>query len=288
VPRLLFMVEAARTSALGAGAGRRAIRSRRSPNEKQPWRELPPLDGIVESQFVRPLYLGDAILPFRCLSPRSAVIPWDGQALLDSSNERLDYYPGLAAWWRRAEALWDTHRSSTTRLSLAKQLNYRGKLTQQFPAAPHRVVYSGSGMYLAAARVSDPSAVIEHALYWAAAADLDEARYLTAVLNSQALTELVRPLQGRGEHNPRHFDKYIFQIPIPLYDPEHETHRELVALAQIAEQVSAAVELPGGVSFQALRRRIRAAVEESGIGQTIDVLVSKLIRAPNGGAEGNG
>jgi hypothetical protein len=278
VPRVLFMVEAARTSTLGTGAGRRAVRSQRSPNEKRPWRELPPLDGVVESQFVRPLHLGETVLPFRCLPPRLAVIPWDGQALLDSSNERLDYYPSLAAWWRNAERLWMAHRSSE-RLSLAERLDYRRGLTQQAPAAAHRVVYSKGGMYLAAARLSDPSAVIDHKLYWAAAADVDEARYLTATLNSRTLTELVRPLQARGEHNPRDFDKYVFQIPIPLYDSEQEIHRELVVLAGKAEQISANVALPAGVSFQAVRRRIRAAIDESGIGHTIDALVSKLIRA---------
>jgi hypothetical protein len=63
-------------------------------------------------------------------------------------------------------------------------------------------------MYMAAARISDRSAVIDTTLYWAAVADVDEARFLTAVLNSETLTRLVRPLQARGEHNPRHFDKY--------------------------------------------------------------------------------
>jgi hypothetical protein len=276
VPRMLFMVEAAPTSALGTGAGRRAVQSQRSPNEKRPWRNLPPLQGVVESQFVRPLHLGETVLPFRSLPPRQAIISWDGQALLDGSNEQLEYYPGLAAWWRSAESLWARHRSSD-RLSLGDQLNFRNKLTQEFPTATHRVVYSKGGMYLAAARLSDPSAVIDHTLYWAAVTDADEARYLTAILNSQVLAELVRPLQARGEHNPRHFDKYVFQIPIPLYDPDDRRHLQLVELAAVAERVAGSVELPDGVSFQALRRRIRLALSESGIAEGINALVSRLL-----------
>jgi hypothetical protein len=62
-------------------------------------------------------------------------------------------------------------------------------------------------MYLAAAVVTDRRAVMEHDLYWAAASGPDEARFLTAILNSSALTEAVRPLQARSEHNPRHFDE---------------------------------------------------------------------------------
>jgi len=59
-----------------------------------------------------------------------------------------------------------------------------------------------------------------------------EARYLTVILNSDVLTQLVRLPQGRGEHNPRDFDKYIFQLPIPLYQPTCEEHQQLVHLAR--------------------------------------------------------
>ncbi len=44
-----------------------------------------------------------------------------------------------------------------------------------------------------------------------------DAWYLTVILNSDVLTQLVRPLHGRGEHNSRNFDEYLFQLPIPLY-----------------------------------------------------------------------
>ena len=129
--------------------------------------------------------------------------------------------------------MWDANRS-TDRLTLLGRLDYRRGLTQQFPPPAHRVVYSKGGMYLAAARVSDSSALIDHKLYWAAASGIEEARYLTAILNSDVLTQLVRPLQARGEHNPRDFDKYVFRLPIPLYNPDNSEHRQLVELATSA------------------------------------------------------
>jgi SAM-dependent methyltransferase len=161
VPRVLFMVEPRSATALGTGAGRRAVRSQRSASEKPPWNKLPALEGVVESEFVRSLYLGDNVLPFRLLPPRLAVIPWDSKdkRLLSSDDDRLDDYRGLADWWRRADVMWNAHRSSD-RLTLHGQLDYRHKLSHQFPPPAHRVVYSKGGMYLAAAWVSDPSAVI--------------------------------------------------------------------------------------------------------------------------------
>ena len=275
VPRFLMSVQPETGGPLGAGAGRRAVRSRRSANEKKPWKDLPDLNGAVEQQFVRPTHLGDTVLPFRPREPLLTVIPWDSKRLLDGTDDRLDLYPGLADWWRHAEQIWNQHR--TSKLSLRDQVNYRNKLTCQFPAGPHRVAYTKGGMYLAAARVTDPNAVIDHTLYWATAASIEEARYLTAVLNSGALLDMVRPLQARGEHNPRHFDKYVFQLPIPLYDPDATNHRTLAGLAARAEQVAAAVDLPAGISFQALRRRIRQVLATDGVTRDIDSIVRDLL-----------
>ncbi len=277
VPRVLVLVEPAPSSPLGAGAGRRAVRSQRSANEKKPWKDLAPLTGNVERPFVRPVHLGHTVLPFRPLAPHLAVIPWDGQRLLDGTGDRLDLYPGLAAWWRGAERIWAAHRASPG-MSLLDQIDYRRKLRGQLPAPSHRVVYAKGGMYMAAAIISDPNAIIDHKLYWATAASIDEARYLTAVLNSATLLEMVRPLQSRGEHNPRDFDKYVFQVPIPLYDSESEQHRELASLAERAEAVANAIELPT-VSFQTQRRRIRQALEDDGVAQKIDDTV-RLLLAP--------
>ncbi|MBM4397899.1 MAG: N-6 DNA methylase, partial [Deltaproteobacteria bacterium] len=106
VPRVLFVVEERDAGPLGAGAGRVTVRSRRSANEKMPWKGLAAVEGVLERQFVRAMHLGETVLPYRTLPPLSAVIPWDGKRLLDSSDERLALYPGLAEWWKRVEGLW--------------------------------------------------------------------------------------------------------------------------------------------------------------------------------------
>ena len=77
---------------------------------------------------------GDNVLPYRLLPPRLAVIPWDGKKLLDGNDDQIDDYPGLAAWWRQAEEIWNTHRSSD-RLTLLERLDYRRRLSQPVPAS---------------------------------------------------------------------------------------------------------------------------------------------------------
>jgi hypothetical protein len=274
VPQMLFLVEDDDPGPLGVGVGRRAVRSCRSANEHQPWKSQPRLHGIVEEQFIRSLYLGACILPFRLLLPREAIIPWDGQ-LLD--RESLDHYPGLAAWWRAAEKSWLDNRPDAG-LSLLEQLNYRQKLEQQFPVPGFRVVYPKSAMYCTAAVIPNQGddALIDQQLYWGQVATLAEARYLSAVLNAPTVTSAVQELQPHGMHNPRDIAKYVFCLSIPVYDPDNAAHRHLAALAARAELVASAVDLPG-VRFEALRRRIRHALAEDGVLAEIDQAVTAII-----------
>ena len=223
---------------------------------------------------MRAMHVGETVLPYRTLDPLLAVIPWDGQRLLSTADERLSSFPGLDDWWRRAESVWNAHRTSD--LTLREQLDYRQKMSQQFPIPEYRVVYTKSGMYLAAAIVKG-SAIIDHQLYWGAASSLEEARFLVAVLNSDAMTKRVRPLQARGEHNPRHFDKYVWQLPIPIYDPENVRHVQLVQHEEQAESIAGAVSLPVGKRFELWRRLVREAVATSEVGQRIEEEVQALL-----------
>jgi hypothetical protein len=152
------------------------------------------------------------------------------------------------------------------------------QLLAQFPTAPTRAVYSASGTYLAAAIVTDPRTIIEHGLYWAATSSLEEARYLTAILNSSALGDLVRPFQALGAFGPRHFDKYIWRMPIPIYEATNDHHRDLVTLAERAEAISAAADLSQTATFQRGRRLIRDALDADGVSRALDQAVRELFR----------
>ena len=42
------------------------------------------------------------------------------------------------------------------------------------------------------------------------------------ILNAATITELVRPFMSYGK-DERHFDKHIWQLPVPLYDPTDDS-----------------------------------------------------------------
>jgi SAM-dependent methyltransferase len=278
LPRVLVVVEnAPAVGMLGTPRGQQRVTSRPNPNEKRPWKGITPLTHPVERRFVRPLHLGKTLLPFRCIEPWLAVIPWDGTKLLSGEAPELSGYPGLEAWWREAELIWMKHRTSP-RMTLLDRLDYQHGLSKQLATPGRRVVYNASGQYLAAARVDDPDAVIDHKLYWAHCESLDEARYLLAVLNSPVVTERLAPLQSRGEHNPRDFHKIVFQLPIPRYDESSSRHQQLAQLGQRGEELIASVDLSqGAMRFEAVRRRCRRELESKGLLRELDDAVGILL-----------
>jgi SAM-dependent methyltransferase len=274
-PRFLFIVEPDDGHPLGAGIGRRAVRSSRSPREKPPWIHLDRLRERIENQFLRPVYLGESVLPFRCRPALESIVPWDGVKLLHGENEGLDSYPGLGDWWLNAEAIWNEYRSDS-KLSFREQVDYMSKLSQQLPASQIRVVYNKSGNYLVAAIVSDSSAVIGQQLYWGTAADVNEAQFLIAILNSSYVTMAVQHMQSRGENTPRHFAKLPFKLPIPLYNSSNTEHKRLADFAGQAARITEQIVLPD-LSFENQRTYLREELIRDGIGAEIDSAVKALL-----------
>lgn len=276
VPRVLLSVEDASAGPLGVPDDLRSIQSARSANEKEPWKNLRSLRGAVERDFVPPLYLGETVLPYRLLPPSLAVVPWDGVELCHGEADRLELYPGLCSWWRQAEELWMANRSETTRISLIQQVNFMQKLTKQFPISPLRVVYTKSGMHLAAAIIEDLRGVIDHKLYWMAASTREEATYICAILNSATVTQRVRPLMSYGK-DERDIDKYVWELPIPEYDPSDDAHCRLSGLGSAAEAEVQALKFTGNAFYTSVRRKVRAHLAASATGRAIEELVAQLL-----------
>ena len=253
------------------------IESRRTTQEKRPWKDLPGIEGNVEAEFLRPVLLGESILPYRVFQAFEGVVPITPNGDLLDANKATDLgYIGLPRWMRRAEATWNEH-SDSRGMKLVDQFNYYGKLTAQFPIALLRVVYAASGTLPAACLSRDPTAVIEHILYWTVPTSEAEGRYLCAILNSEAARSRAEKYQSRGQFGARHFDKVLFNLPIPAFDAKNRLHRDLAAAAARAEICAAQLALPESVKFQRARGLVRTALTEAGIAKTIDALVDKLL-----------
>ncbi len=216
------------------------------------------------------------IVPYRVIREFEAVIPVTERGImLDAQAAANRGLGGLHGWLSKAERTFSQYTKSNR--SLSDQLNYINQLSAQFPIAPMRVVFAKAGTLPAACLVRDPRAVIDHLLYWMTPGNEAEGRYLSVILNSETARSRAADYQARGQWGARHFDKVMFNLPIPRFDPKRQLHLALVRAAERAEEVAAAVELPEGVRFQRARALIRAALAEGGISQEIDRLVVRLL-----------
>lgn len=280
VPRRLWVVERVSAGRFGSDPDAPLVRSRQSRQEKEPWRRLEPLQGNIERRFLRPLYLGESLAPFRLLEPVEAIIPHDrtqpnSSNLLTAARARALGYPGLSRWLMEADGLWNAHRRRDD-MSLLERLDYHRELSAQLARAPIRVLYAASGTNPAAAILSNGDAVIEHALYWSPVESIEEARYLTVVLNSDTLRRGIADRQARGQWGARHFDKLLVSS-VPRFEERNRIHRGLSRLGERAEQVAAAVQLPDALYFVTARRRIRDALATDGVAGEIERLVASAL-----------
>jgi hypothetical protein len=279
VPRMLCLVERQTRGKLGTDPSMPLVRSRRSSQEKAPWNAVDAIEDKVEAAFIRPVLLGESILPFRVFRPFEGVIPVNGDGTILSSGLAANRgYTGILRWMRAAEAVWND--KSESGMSLIERWNYHNELGAQFPISKLRVVYAKAGTQPAAAIIRDKSAVLDHKLYWSAVESHEEARYLLSILNSETTRAQIAHLQSVGQFGARDFDKVMFTLPIPRFDPREELHEALAALALKAEAVAADVVIEENVKFQRARKLIREALTEAGIAQEIDRAVGELLGRP--------
>jgi hypothetical protein len=279
VPRVLCLVERPALGRLGGDPGAPFVASRRNNQEKQPWKDLPGVESRVEAEFLRPVLLGESILPYRVFQRFEGVIPVaENGAVLDAEAAANRGIEGLNAWMRKAESVWNSHQGSS--LSLARQFDYYGKLASQFPLAPLRVVYAKAGIHPAATLLRDPRGVIDHKLYWMAPPCEDEGYYLVAILNSETARGRYHHYQARGQFGARDVDKVVFNLPIPRFEARQALHQDLATAGRRAEALAGQVALPDGVKFQRARGLIRDALTQAGMAATVDTLVARLLAPP--------
>src|SRR5208337_534121 len=178
---------------------------------------------------------------------------------------------------------WEAHAAKNGRgepkMTLLEPIDYMRKLSGQLATSPTRVVYAKAGTLLAACIVTDQATLVDHMAYWAPARTMEEARYLSAILNSETVRLLIEPMQPKGQGGARHFDNLVWELPIPEYRRSDPLHRDLEAAAVAAEAVAANVALSDTAYFTTHRRSIRDALIGDGIAGTLDRLVARLLAA---------
>lgn len=151
----------------------------------------------------------------------------------------------------------------------------RKKLSGQSWSNDDWLVFASAGgklpcaAYVRGDQITCGKTVIDQTLYWARVATEDEAIYITALINSQAVIEVIKEHQPRGAFGERHIHKLAFDRT-PAFDAANSDHQQVVnaAKALLAEWATRRMQadvlpmLSPQMHMITRRRKIRAVLEQ--------------------------
>ena len=299
VPRCLFFVHEAENPALVQAGQTVTVNPRRGGQDKPPWKDLD-LTAItgqtVESDHLFDVHLGETLVPYATLEPLKALLPLrQGESAIpvDVNGVGGVRLGGLDRRmrdrWRRISDLWAANKAEATELDLLGQLNYMRKLGSQIEwqsdhgERPVRVGYSKSGEPTAAL-LRDDSTIIDHLLFWITCKDEREAHYLLAIINSNALYQLVTPLMSKGQFGSRDLHKHLWKLPIPEFDAANPLHLAIsragaAAAAGAAKQLEQLRQDRPKLTVTIARRELRKWLRASAEGEAVEEGVGELLGA---------
>ncbi len=278
VPRRFNFVVKLRGGRLGASEETPLVRGLASNQDKFPWKDIDPPEGKIESQFLKPVYTGQSIAPFRVLGTNLAVIPYSREAGVMNAEEAGSHGQlELSAFLEKSEKLWD--ENSKGNMLFKQQINFRNKLEKQFPVSKLRVVYAASGTYPAAVLLTDSEGIIDTSLYYAEVKTKEEGSYLEGILNSSSLIERIQGLQAQGQWGARHIHRHLLKPYFPEYNPKDPLHQKIVDCAQKIKKIASSVHLESSWKFQKSRQEIRKRIKEKGyLWSRLNQLADKLLQ----------
>ena len=297
-PRVLFFVNEAENTAIVQAAPTVTVNPRRGVQDKPPWKDLD-LTAItgqtVEKRHLFDVHLGETVAPYVTLEPLKALLPLkQGEMGIPADGDgtggvRLgELERRMRERWQTVSRLWEENKALANNLNLLSQLDYMGKLSSQLKwlrdagDRPVRVVYTKSGEPTAAI-LHEKGDLVENVLFWVPCKGIEEANYLLAIVNSEALRETVKPLMTKGQFGARDLHKHLWKLPIPEFDPAQELHSEIAeagasAAARAKAKLDDLREKRGDkLTVTIARRELRAWLRTSAEGKAVETTVGRLL-----------
>ena len=242
------------------------------------------------------MHLGETIAPYIALEPLKALLPLkqgDTAIPVELGGPGGIRLGGLERRmrerWQTVSRLWEDNKAPVNTLNLVGQLDYLHKLSSQLEWQKHsdetqvRVVYSKSGEPTSAI-LHDNTALVENVLFWIPCRNIEEANYLLAIINSEALRETVTPLMTKGQFGARDLHKRLWRLPIPEFDPAQDELHTVIAAAGAAAAEGARVRLAAlreergeRLTVTIARRELRQWLRASTEGRAVESAVGRLL-----------
>jgi len=178
---------------------------------------------IIEREFRFKTFLNLDLIPFFIKRFRNVFLPIDNS--FKFTMKYLKQHPNALKFYEEINGFYKENKKETSRIeTLFSNLNYWNKLTKQVDNRTYIVIYNASGSNLKAAviRNTEKNIIIGSENYYYSTDSLNEAYYLSALLNSPIFSKNIKLIKSS-----RHIHKRPFSFPIPIYDENSMIHRTL-------------------------------------------------------------
>ena len=311
VDRRLFFVEAVPHTAMLPAANTTNVNPRLSNQDNHKYHgQLNQIEGVVNNDHLFDVYLGDCIAPYVALHPQRAALPVHRTSMTmplnhddceDDKHEACQLevtalHPTMQRRWNNAAEMFrGTHKNQAIK-DLYSNLNHLSKLTSQLEYlqgaiagdGTTRIAYTTQGEPTAAI-IKDNYSVLDHKLFQTVCQSEEEAHYVLAIINSNALSTAAEMFMTKGLYGARDFHKHGWKLPIPRYDASVALHTRLSELGRAAEQECKALidnsdiltKPAGNAQSRAARKLLRHEWQpNSATAQAIETAVAELLSDP--------
>ena len=308
--RLLFVETVPHTAMLPA-ANTTNVKPRLSNQDNHKYHgQLNQIEGVVNNDHLFDVYLGDCIAPYVALHSQRAALPVHRTSMTMPLNhddceddkheacqlEVVALHPTMQKRWNNAAAMYrEVHKNQAIK-DLYSNLNHLSKLTSQLEYLrgaiagdrTTRIAYTTQGEPTAAI-IKDNYSVLDHKLFQTVCQSEEEAHYVLAIINSNALGTAAEMFMTKGLYGARDFHKHGWKLPIPRYDASVALHTRLSELGRTAEQECKALidnsdiltKPAGDPQSRAARKLLRHEWQpNSATAQAIETAVAELLSDP--------
>jgi hypothetical protein len=195
------------------------------------------VSGFVAPQFLFRMVQSQNLLPFVCAEPFAIIaLPARDTAAAIGRDARRGSDPRARLPSHR-HAIRSDRRGARRRIESSAARGRSTSATNCRDSVFRRIITSltgaGGGISCAACLPVNghEDIVIDQTVYWRLVASSGEAWYRVGLLNSDAITEAIRPFNPQGEFGERHLHTLPHRV-LPVFDPSNEDHRRIASLAE--------------------------------------------------------
>ena len=202
---------------------------------KEPWTKKEFKDVVIEKDFIFKVIKSTELVKFGIFDSYQTFLPLSN----DDLSYNYDNLPQNAKiFYDKINKIYLKNKKATTKnKSLMENLDRWGKLINERQKSNIKVVYNNSGSILSSA-VIQGTVLVTGDLSFYATDKLDEAYYLSSVLNSPLMTN-----QIQIRKSSRHIFKLPFEVNIKKYNPSNEKHKKLAELGLKGHEITKEVIL---------------------------------------------